>query len=82
MFPQFIEQTKKGEYPLPTTDADFDCYSNLIDLYTEACGKPDTYTMKYFGNFLNQCQAIKYYPAALEDFKGKLSAACPKTPTA
>jgi len=54
----------------------------LIDLYTEACGQPDTYTMKYFGTFLNQCQAIKYYPAALEDFKNKLATACPKTPTA
>jgi len=55
MFPQFFERTKKKDYPLPTTTADFECYSNLIDLYTEACGQADTYAMKYFGNFLNQC---------------------------
>jgi hypothetical protein len=40
---------------------------------------PDTYTMKYFGSFLQQCQAIKYYPAALEDFKGKLANVCPNS---
>lgn len=78
-FPQFIEETKKGDYPLPTTDKDFECYGNLIDIYTETCGQPDTYTMKYFGAFLNQCKAIKYYPAALEDFKTKLTAACKTT---
>jgi hypothetical protein len=77
-FPQFIEDTKKGDYPLPTTDADFACYSNLIDLYIKTCGEPDTYTMKYFGAFLNQCKAIKYYPAAINDFKSKLTAACQK----
>jgi len=75
-FPQFIEETKKGEYPLPETDEDFACYSNLIDIYTETCGEPDTYTMKYFGAFLNQCKAIKYYPAALDDFKAKLTTSC------
>jgi len=78
-FPQFIEDSKKGDYPLPTTDADFECYSNLINIYTETCGEPDTYTMKYFGAFLNQCKAIKYYPAAIEDFKTKLTAACQKS---
>lgn len=52
-FPQFIEDTKKGDYPLPTTDSDFACYTNLINIYTETCGEADTYTMKYFGAFLN-----------------------------
>lgn len=72
-FPNFIEETKKGDYPTPETDDDFACYSNLINIYTETCGEPDTYAMKYFGAFLNQCKAIKYYPAALEDYKSKLS---------
>lgn len=78
-FPQFIEDSKKGDYPLPTTDADFECYSNLINIYSETCGEPDTYSMKYFGNFLNQCKAIKYYPAAIKDFKSKLATACQKS---
>ena len=55
VFPQFIEETKRGEYPLPKTDEDFACYRDLINIYREACGDPDTYTMKYFGAFLNQC---------------------------
>lgn len=79
IFPNFIDQVKKKDYPLPTTSDEFDCYRNLINLYWDACGKPDTYAMKYFGTFLHQCQAIKYYPAALDDYKTKLDAACPKT---
>lgn len=75
-FPNFFGQVQKGDYPLPKEDSEFECYQNLIDIYSQTCGEPDTYTMKYFGNFLHQCQAIKYYSAALEDFKGKLGAAC------
>ena len=79
IFPQFIEEVKKSDYPMPSTDADFECYSNLIDLYTEACGKPDTYAMKYFGAFLHQCKINKYYSAALNEFTTKLAEVCPKT---
>ena len=78
-FPNFIEETMKGDYPTPETDDDFACYSNLINIYTETCGEPDTYAMKYFGAFLHQCQAIKYYGGALGDYKTKLTAACKKT---
>lgn len=60
LFPQYFEWTKKKDYPLPTTEDDFECYSNLIDLFEDACGETDTYAMKHFGNFLHQCEAIKY----------------------
>jgi hypothetical protein len=76
LFPQFFQDVKDKKWP---EVEDFDCYKNLIELYTEACGEPSTYEMKYFGNFVHQCQAIKYYPAALDDFKTKLNASCPKT---
>lgn len=49
---EIIDMTKRGDYPLPRTDADFKCYSNLIDFYNVTCGQPDTYIMKYFGAFL------------------------------
>lgn len=79
LFPTFNEQVKKREFPLPETDEDHDCYKNLINIYEENCGASDTYTMKYYGNFLHQCQAIKYYAAALDDYKVKMGQVCPKT---
>ena len=78
MFPTFYEWTKQQNYPLLTTDDEFDCYGNLIDLYTEACGELDTYSMKHYGNFLHQCQAIKYNQGALDEFKTRLDATCSK----
>lgn len=75
LFPQFFEQVKDKKWPELATE-DFDCYRNLIDLYTESCGEADTYAMKYFGNFIHQCQAIKYYQGALNDFKTKLANTC------
>lgn len=60
------------------TESDYDCYRNLIDFYSETCGEPDTYTMKYFGAFLHQCKAIKYYGKALDEYKSTLTTACKK----
>jgi len=78
IFPQFFQQVKEKKWPELATE-DYDCYRNLIDLYTQTCGEPDTYSMKYFGNFIHQCQAIKYYNGALNDFKSKITEACPST---
>lgn len=78
-FPDFIDDVKKRIFPLPENDEDYECYDNLINIYSKTCGEPDTYTMKYYGAFLHQCKAIKYYAAALDDFKSKISAACEKT---
>jgi len=73
VFPQFMTDVKNGTYP---TIEDYDCYRMIINQYTEACGEPDTYTMKYFKAFASQCQAQKYYPAANADMKAKLTTAC------
>lgn len=75
-FPDSFKFIKEGDYPVAQTAEDFDCYRNLISQYSEKCGEPDTYTMKYFGAFLHQCKAIRYYPAALDDFQAKLTNAC------
>jgi legumain len=78
LFPQFFQQVKDKTWPSLELDQ-YDCYRNLIDLYNENCGEADTYAMKYFGNFVHQCQAIKYYAGAENDFKTKLADVCPKT---
>lgn len=79
LFPESFEHTKAKDYPLPETDDDYECYKDLIGQYESACGEPDTYTMKYFGNFMHQCKAIKYYAAAKEGFKANLAKVCPST---
>lgn len=76
MFPEFIEKVQMKEYPEISDETDFDCYRKLIDEYTETCEEPDSYTSKYFGAFLHQCMAIRYYAPAFDDFKAKLSMVC------
>jgi len=48
----------------------------LIEEYRSTCEEPDTYTTKYFGAFLHQCMAIRYYEPAMDDFKAKLASVC------
>lgn len=78
LFPETFKFVKDKDYPIPESDDDYECYKNLIELYEQSCGFPDTYTMKYFGAFTHQCQAIKYYSAALDSFKTNLSSVCPE----
>lgn len=79
LFPQFNKQVKE-EKKWPTLELDeYDCYRRMINHYTHACGSPDTYTMKYFGNFIHQCQAVKYYAQAEKDFQTNLNTVCKKT---
>lgn len=79
LFPESYANTKAKDYPVPETDEDYECYKDLIEKYEAACGFSDTYTMKYFGNFMHQCKAIKYYAAAKEGFKSNLAKVCPST---
>jgi len=74
VFPLAMKEIKKnGTYP---NIEDFDCYRMIINQYTEACGEPDTYTMKHFKAFSYQCEAQKYYAGANAGMVAKLADAC------
>lgn len=75
VFPSFMADVKAGAYP---PNRDVDCYRGVIEEFRTECGEIDEYAVKYFGAFVAQCNAQRYYPAAKDDFKAKLKEHCRK----
>lgn len=74
-FPAHTEALKARTTPSPVTDADFECYENLINEFEAVCGRSE-YALKFYGAFVAECKAIQAYPAALDDTGRRIREAC------
>lgn len=74
-FPAHIEALKNKTTPNPVTDADFECYKNLIEEFEAKCGKSE-YNLKFYGALVAECKAIQSYPTILDDTVKRIGAAC------
>jgi len=72
VFPQHMEAVKNKTTPRPITDADFECYEQLIDAYNYHCGQASDYSFKYFGSFVAECSHLQFYPEMTETVSNKM----------
>ena len=62
-----------GQHP---RNIDFDCYRELIESFEDSCFEFDSYSMKYMGQLVQECEGFNYYPEAKETVKARFGEVC------
>lgn len=58
------------------TNIDFDCYSEMIEVFENACFPFEEYSMKYMGQLVHECEGFRFFPEAKETMIARFSEVC------